>query len=62
MDHKEQHHQHHIKEREHEKKEHKAHEREHGKNYLPFHPSWLLVIGGVLALVAILIWTMLARP
>ena len=62
MDHKEQHHQHHIKEREHEKKEHKAHERAHGKNYFPFHPTWWIVIGLGLTLAAVLIWTFFLRP
>jgi hypothetical protein len=58
MDHKEQHHQRHEKEREHEKKEHRKHEQQ-GKNLLPFHPSWLFVVGAVLALVAVLLWTLL---
>jgi hypothetical protein len=61
MDHKEQHHQKHEKEREHEKKEHRKHEQQQGKKILPFHPGWLFVVGGVLALVAILIWTLLWR-
>ena len=45
-------------EREHEKKEHKEHEREAGKKALPFHPVWLFVAGAVLALAAVLIWTL----
>jgi hypothetical protein len=57
MDHKEQHHQHHEKEREHKKKEHKAHERASGKNWLPVHPAWLAIAGILLTLVAILVWT-----
>jgi hypothetical protein len=57
MDHQEQHHLHHIKEREHEKKEHKAHERQHEKDRLPFHPAWLVVIGTLLVVVAVAIWT-----
>jgi uncharacterized membrane protein len=57
MDHKEQHHQHHQKEREHEKKLQKLHEDEQEKNALPFHPIWLLVVGIVLTLAAVLIWT-----
>ena len=58
MDHKEQHHQKHQKEREHEKKEHKKHEQQ-GKNSLPFHPAWLVAVGAVLVLAAVLIWTLL---
>jgi hypothetical protein len=58
MDHKEQHQQHHQKEREHEKKEHTAHEREHEKkSFLPFHPAWLVGVGVVLVLTAVLVWT-----
>ena len=57
MDHKEQHHLKHEKEREHEKKEHQKHEREAEKSRLPFHPAWLFVVGAALALVAVLIWT-----
>jgi len=59
MDHKEQHHQHHEKEREHEEKEHKAHERARGKRFVPFHPSWLIVGGIVITLIAVLVWTFL---
>jgi hypothetical protein len=58
MDHKEQHHLKHIKEREHEKKERKLHEHEAEKSLLPFHPAWLFVVGAVLALVAVLLWTL----
>lgn len=61
MDHKDQHHEHHQKEREHEKKEKKAHEHEQEKSALPFRPVWLLAIGIVLTLAAVLIWT-LSRP
>jgi hypothetical protein len=57
MDHKEQHHLKHVKEREHEKKEHQQHEREAEKSALPFHPAWLVVVGAVLVLVAVLVWT-----
>jgi hypothetical protein len=58
MDHKEQHHQKRKMEREHEKKEHKKHEQQE-KNFLPFHPAWLVAIGAVLVLAAVLIWTLL---
>jgi hypothetical protein len=56
MDHKEQHHQKHLKEREHEKKEHELHEREADKSRMPFHPAWLFVGGVVLMLIAMLAW------
>jgi hypothetical protein len=59
MDHKEQHHQKHMKEREHEKKEHKQHEQQQGKNPLPFHPAWLVAVGAVLVLAAVLVWSVL---
>ncbi|MBI3411764.1 MAG: hypothetical protein HY040_25820 [Planctomycetes bacterium] len=59
MDHKEQHHQHHIHEREHKKAEKKEHDREQEKDWLPFHPAWLVVAGAGLVLVAILIWTLI---
>jgi hypothetical protein len=59
MDHKEQHHQKHMKEREEKKKEHQQHEREAEKKPgLPFHPAWLFVVGAVLVLVALLVWTL----
>jgi hypothetical protein len=58
MDHHEQHHQKHLKEREREKKEHEEYEREAEKRRLPFHPAWLFVGGGALALVAVLVWTL----
>jgi len=58
MNHKEQHHQKHEKEREHEKKEHKKHEQQE-KNFLPFHPAWLVAVGTALVLAAVLVWTLL---
>jgi hypothetical protein len=57
MDHHEQHHQHHQKEREEHKKEQKEHEHQVEKSGLPFHPGWLFLVGGVLTLIAVLIWT-----
>jgi len=60
MDHKEQHHLKHEKEREHEKKEHKLHEQEQEKkDFLPFHPAWLVAVGIALTLAGVLIWTLL---
>jgi hypothetical protein len=58
MDHKEQHHLKHEKQREEEKRQHRANEHRAGKRALPFHPAWLLVAGAVLALAAVLIWTL----
>jgi hypothetical protein len=58
MDHHEQHHEHHQHEREQEKKEHKAFERQHAKSALPFHPAWFVVLGFVLVLVAVILWTL----
>jgi hypothetical protein len=58
MDHKEQHHQHHEKEREQHKKEKKEHEHQQEKSRLPFHPAWLLGVGFVLVVAAILVWTL----
>jgi hypothetical protein len=59
MDHKEQHHQKHLKEREHEKKEQKKYEQRQEKDFLPFHPAWLVALGVVLVLATVLIWTFL---
>jgi hypothetical protein len=60
MDHKEKHHEHHKKEREEAKRHHKAHTPDQGKKYpLPIHPTWLLVVGIVLILAAVLVWTFL---
>jgi Ca2+/H+ antiporter len=58
MDHKEQHHQHHEKEREQHKKEKKEHEHQQEKSGLPIHPAWLLGLGIVLVVVALLVWTL----
>jgi hypothetical protein len=57
MDHHQQHHEHHQHEREQKKKEEKEFEHRHEKNSLPIHPVWLLGIGAVLILAAVLIWT-----
>ena len=59
MDHKEQSHQKHVKEREQEKKEQRKHEREAEKALLPFHPAWLFVAGALLVLVAVIVWALL---
>jgi hypothetical protein len=56
MDHKEQHHEHHRKEREEHKKEQREHDRQQEKRALPFHPAWLVVVGTLLTLGAVLVW------
>ena len=58
MDHKEQHHQHHQKEREHEKKLHKAHEQEEEKKLSSIHPAWFLGAGIVLIGLVVLVWSL----
>jgi hypothetical protein len=59
MDHKEQRHEHHKKEREHEDRLKK--EREHREEKLPrrIHPAWFVVLGSVLIVVILIVWTML---
>ena len=59
MDHKEQHHLEHEKEREHRKKEQREHERRQEKSLLPFHPAWLFAVAAGLTLLAVLVWTLL---
>jgi hypothetical protein len=59
MDHKQQHHEHHQHEREQEKKERKEYERQHVKDRLPFHPAWLVGVGIILTLVALLVWILI---
>jgi hypothetical protein len=61
MDHKEEHHLHHRRERELQKKEKKAYEHEQEKNLLPFHPAWLVGLGIVLVIAALLVWTFFLR-
>jgi hypothetical protein len=58
MDHKEQHHEHHRKEREREKKREAEHEREAERKGSAIHPGWFVGIGAVLVVVAILIWSL----
>jgi hypothetical protein len=57
MDHKDQHRHHHEHERAERKKEERESEKEWEKSVLPFHPAWLVVLGVVLVLVAVSIWT-----
>ena len=58
MDHKEEHHLHHRKEREREKKEKKAYEHAQEKKLIPFHRLWVFVVGIVLLILALLVWTL----
>jgi cytoskeletal protein RodZ len=59
VDHKQRHHEHHQKEREHEKAVRKEREREAGGKKHWFHPAWYLVVGAVLILIAVIVWTFL---
>jgi hypothetical protein len=60
MEHHAQHHEHHHKEHEHEKQQEKEYERKEGaKSYWPFHPKWLGVLGIVLTVLVLLVWTFL---
>jgi len=59
MDHHEKHHQDHIKEREHEKAERAQHEREEEKGLRKIHPAWFVVLGVVLIVLVIVLWTSL---
>ena len=44
-------------EREEKKKEQKEYEEKQEKSLLPFHPAWLVGVGIVLVVVAVLVWT-----
>jgi hypothetical protein len=57
MDHKEQHHEHHKKEREEKIREKRLYDKAQEKRMLPFHPGWLFVIGAGLVAAALAIWT-----
>jgi hypothetical protein len=56
VDHKEQHHQHHEKERQHEIAQRKEQEREHSGGPRKIHPGWFVALGVVLTLLAVLVW------
>jgi hypothetical protein len=58
MDHHEQHHLHHEKEREHEKKLHKEHEREEEKKPTSIHPAWFMAAGVLLIGLVVLVWSL----
>jgi hypothetical protein len=58
MDHKEKHHQEHRKEREHEKQHEKQEERREDKQVRVIHPIWFVVLGSVLLLIVVAVWTL----
>jgi hypothetical protein len=57
MDHQQQHHEHHQKEREHEQRGWKEHNRELAGKRHGLHPAWYVVVGVVLIGAATLVWT-----
>jgi hypothetical protein len=57
MDHKQQHHEHHVKEREHEKRGWKERIRELSGKRHGIHPAWYVVVGVVVIGAAVLVWT-----
>lgn len=59
MDHKEQHHLKHEKEREHKKALAKQHEHQEEKELRTIHPLWFMVLGIVLIGGVIYVWTIL---
>jgi hypothetical protein len=62
VDHKEQHHQHHEKEREHEKRKEHLHEQAQERQPRSLHPGWLVGLAVVFILAAVVIWTVFFRP
>lgn len=59
MDHQEQHHLKHQKEREHKKALEKQHDREESKQLRVIHPAWFLALGIVLIGMVVYVWTFL---
>jgi hypothetical protein len=57
MDRREAHYQHKEKEREERKKEEKAFEEKSEMQRLPLHPAWLVLLGIVLILMVVYVWT-----
>jgi hypothetical protein len=55
MDHKEQHHEHHRKEREQYIHRRKARAAEKKARWI--HPAWYVILGVIVALIALLVWT-----
>jgi hypothetical protein len=58
MDHQEQHHQHHRKEREHKKEKRKEHEhaQERQTGLRALHPAWFVAAGVVFIALIVLVW------
>lgn len=56
MNHQEQHHQHHLKERAEEKKHDHQLEQGQDKTVRTIHPLWFVVIGSVLLMAIVAIW------
>jgi hypothetical protein len=59
MDHTQQHHEHHAKERQDEKKEWKEHIREISGKRRAIHPAWYVVLAAVMVGAATFVWTFL---
>jgi hypothetical protein len=59
MDHKQQHHEHHVKEREQEQRGWKEHIRELTGKRHGVHPAWYVVVGVVFVGAAVLVWTII---
>ena len=62
MTHQEEHHEHHRKEREEKKAERKEYEHEEERRPGSLHPAWYVVVGVLLAGIAILTWTFVIYP
>jgi hypothetical protein len=62
MDHHDQNHKHHQKERDQEKKDQKTREEEGERSALPFHPAWFVVIGIVLIVLVVCVWIFMTVP
>lgn len=57
MDHKEQHHEHHRKEREHKIEEHRRRDEKEMEQPRTIHPGWFVALGIILIGAVILVWT-----
>lgn len=58
MDHKQEHHQQHRKEREHHIEQQKAHERAEEAKPRTIHPAWFVFLGSAFILLIVLTWTL----
>ncbi len=59
MDRQEKHHQQHKKEHEHEARLKREHERHEESLPRRIHPAWFIVLGSVLIIIVVLVWTSL---